>query len=722
MKNSLATRIIIGLALGILTGLFVGEMASVLKPVADGYIRLMQMTVIPYLTVALIAGLGQMDGDEARRLARNAGPLVLLFWAIALTVLACLPLAFPAKETAHFFSQSTLIGREELDLLELYIPANPFHSLANSVIPAIVLFATAVGIGLIGLPGRQVLIDGLHVFGQALGRVTRFVVSLTPIGVFAIGAVTAGTMSLAEVAELRVYFVVFILACLVLTFGVLPLLVMSLTPFSYREVVGEAKDALITAFVTQNLFIVLPMLIEATKRLVSRYGGDEEQSERTADILMPVAFNVPMIGKLMTLLFVPFAAWLVGTPLALLDYPGFLLIGLTTYFAKASVALPFLLDLMGLPQDLFHLYIPTGILNGQFDTMLSAMNLLVLGLIGTAIVTGIARITAAGLLRFVVGAAGLVAVSVLILRVLLGLWDHGDVSREEALRSMHLSRSYSEIEVRTEPLAQSERGPLAPGRLLEEIRQRGVLRVGYAPSRIPFSFFNLDGQLVGFDVELGEMLAEDLGVRLMMVPMDIREAAGQLAAGEYDIAISMTYAAASFGTVDFSIPYMHSEVGFLVRDADRAEFETVRSLRSRAGRRIAVPVDAERIRHVIERYFDGVPVDIVVLETAEDIDRFLAGEIDAEGLMTSHDVGTPQAILHPHLSMVVPEPDGVAVPRAFAVRPGELEWVRYLDEWVIQQNALNRIGPLHEYWIEGQGVTYRGQRWSVIRDVLHWVD
>jgi Na+/H+-dicarboxylate symporter len=722
MKNSLATRIIIGLLLGVLTGVFLGEMAGVLRPVADGYIRLMQMTVIPYLTIALIAGLGQMDGEEARRLARNAGPLVLLFWGIALTVLACLPLAFPAKESAHFFSQSTLVQREELDLLELYIPANPFHSLANSVIPAIVLFATAVGIGLIGLPGRQVLIDGLQVFGQALGRVTRFVVSLTPIGVFAIGAVTAGTMSLAEVAELRVYFVVFIFACLVLTFGVLPLLVVSVTPFSYREVVGEAKDALITAFVTQNLFIVLPMLIEATKRLVSRYGGDEVQSERTADILMPVAFNVPMIGKLMTLLFIPFAAWLVGTPLAFLEYPGFLLIGLTTYFAKASVALPFLLDLMGLPQDLFHLYIPTGILNGQFDTMLSAMNLLVLGLIGTAVVTGIGRVTAAGLLRFAVAAAGLVAVSVLLLRTVLGLWEHGGVSREEALRGMHLSRSYSEIEVRREPLSEGERGPQVPGMLLAEIRERGVLRVGYAPTRVPFSFFNLDGELVGFDVELAEMLADDIGVRLMMVPMDVRDAAAQLEAGEYDIAISMTYAAASFGAVDFSIPYMHSEVGFLVADADRAEFETVEALRSRPGRRIAVPVDAERVRHVIERYFDGVPVDLLVLETAADIDRFLAGETDAQALMTSRDVGMPQAILHPRLSMVVPKPEKVAVPRAFAVRTGELEWVRYLDEWVIQQNALNRIAPMREYWIEGQGLTRRYQRWSVIRDVLHWVD
>jgi len=65
---SLSVRILVGLALGVLAGLFFGEPAAVLQPVADIYIRLMQMTVLPYLVLTLVAGLGQLDPAAARRL------------------------------------------------------------------------------------------------------------------------------------------------------------------------------------------------------------------------------------------------------------------------------------------------------------------------------------------------------------------------------------------------------------------------------------------------------------------------------------------------------------------------------------------------------------------------------------------------------------------------------------------------------------------------------
>jgi Na+/H+-dicarboxylate symporter len=57
-KLSLASRILIGLGLGVLTGLFWGELMSPLQIVSRAYLRLMQMTVIPYVAVSLIAGLG----------------------------------------------------------------------------------------------------------------------------------------------------------------------------------------------------------------------------------------------------------------------------------------------------------------------------------------------------------------------------------------------------------------------------------------------------------------------------------------------------------------------------------------------------------------------------------------------------------------------------------------------------------------------------------------
>ena len=68
-RLSLSSRILIGLGLGIFTGLFFGEATTVLQPVSDIYIRLMQMMVLPYLVLTLITGFGQLDATEAKQLA-----------------------------------------------------------------------------------------------------------------------------------------------------------------------------------------------------------------------------------------------------------------------------------------------------------------------------------------------------------------------------------------------------------------------------------------------------------------------------------------------------------------------------------------------------------------------------------------------------------------------------------------------------------------------------
>ena len=55
---SFSRQILIGLGLGILTGLFFGEGAGVLKWAADGFVKLLQMMVLPYITVSIVSSLG----------------------------------------------------------------------------------------------------------------------------------------------------------------------------------------------------------------------------------------------------------------------------------------------------------------------------------------------------------------------------------------------------------------------------------------------------------------------------------------------------------------------------------------------------------------------------------------------------------------------------------------------------------------------------------------
>jgi len=100
------------LALGIVSGiglrLFIGELAAVFAWVAEGYLQLLHMTVLPYVTVSLVWGLGSLSSREAKLLFTRVGAVVQLLWTLALLLLFFIPLAYPDWKSASFFSTSLL--------------------------------------------------------------------------------------------------------------------------------------------------------------------------------------------------------------------------------------------------------------------------------------------------------------------------------------------------------------------------------------------------------------------------------------------------------------------------------------------------------------------------------------------------------------------------------------------------------------------------------------
>jgi Na+/H+-dicarboxylate symporter len=144
-RLSLSAQIGLGIAAGVALGLFAGERIAFLQVAGDAYIKLLQMTVLPYVTVSIIGGLGALDAAQARALGRRVGLVLAMLWTLALAAVLLFPLMFPPHQNASFFSTTLLQEREPFDFLNLYIPTNPFHSLANNVVPAVVLFSVLVG-------------------------------------------------------------------------------------------------------------------------------------------------------------------------------------------------------------------------------------------------------------------------------------------------------------------------------------------------------------------------------------------------------------------------------------------------------------------------------------------------------------------------------------------------------------------------------------------------
>lgn len=724
LKNtSLTYRIISGLILGILTGLFFGESAAGLGLVADIWIGLMQMTILPYVIVSLIVGLGQLDSTLARQLAVRGGLLMLVFWGIALLVVTVMPMSFPVFENAAFYSSNAKEAASQFDPIGLYIPRNPFHSMANTVIPAVVIFSSAIGVALIGMSNKEPLIGSLSTFLEALGRVTKFIVGLTPIGVFAIVAVAAGTMTWTEIARLEVYFVVYISASLYLALWVLPVLISTLTPFSYKDVFRYSKEALLTAFFTQNVFIILPMLIEASKKLYHDYGLNSDDTDSLSEVIVPVTFNFPNTGKLLSLLFIPFAAWLAGSPMELSSYPNFLLSGLASYFAKAQIALPFLLDIQKLPQDLFQLYIPTGIINGKFDTMVSAMNLLAFSVIGTAALTGHLKFSIKKMLRFFVLSMVLLVITVVGTRAFLDAVIDTSYHKDKVVMGMSLLRPAVKTTVYDSwpDIPVHDKQELPEGfSVLDQITHRGVLRAGYAPGRLPFTFKNQQNELVGFDVEILNLLATEMGVDLEFIPLGWDTLFERVNTDVVDIVGTVPLTTEILVNMSLTDPYLEGALSVVVRDHRRRDFSERERLLRYSELTIAHSGSIEYIKAPVEAV---VPHINIKWKELSDLKEFFEQEGESiDGLIVQAEIGTAWTLLHPEYTVVVFESNQLNVPAGFAVPKGQEEFARLLSHWLAAKKSTGDIQRAYDYWIMGQGAVKREPRWSIMKDVLKWTE
>ena len=711
-----SSRLILGgLVAGLLVGLFFGESAARLQPVADVYIRLMQMTVLPYLVLTLIAGLGQLDHATAGRVGGRAAALLGVLVLLTLLVVGLLPLAFPPLQGASFYSDALIQPKAAFAISELYVPDNPFHALANAVVPAVVLFSTALGVALIGVPGKAPLLSILQALEQAVVRVTRFVLLLTPIGVFAITASVAGTMTPESLARLEVYFVVFALASVLMAFVVLPLAVSAVTPFGYVQVVTMCREALLTAFVASNAFIVLPMVVEKVKEALADRAMDSPDARSSVDIVVPILFVIPNAGKLLTLLFVPYAAWLSGSPMGFTGLVTLLAAGLPSYFAKAQVALPFLMDLVGVPHDLFQLYIASSIITGKLDSMVTVMSLLALSLMTACAVAGQMRLSLRRIVPALAGMAIATLAVVLLGRLLLAVSVNTTYNTDEALKRMYLQRDVMQAVVSKEAPAPDNQA----GSALQRIAQRGALRVGFVSDRVPFAFVNASGDLVGMDIELAGRLARDLGVQdVVFVPGDFNTLAQMLEQGRIDIAMGMPYLREILPRVAYSVPYLDTTLGLVVRDRDREKFSEAAWIRRQARVTIGLVVDSKEMQERLHEQLGGGNVQFVVMGSPRDFMAGKAPSVDAFAMLA--EAGAAWSILYPTMSAVVPQPNPVAFPVGAAVRRGERELVGFVDDWLVIQRTSGALRQAREYWVLGRGAQVSKPRWSVLHDVLGW--
>jgi Na+/H+-dicarboxylate symporter/ABC-type amino acid transport substrate-binding protein len=713
---SLSSQILFGIAVGAAVGLFFGERVSFLQVVADAYIRLLQMTVLPYVTVAIIIGLGSLDAKQARALGTRVGVIILLVWAVALLMVVLFPLMFPQNQNASFFSAALVEERETFDFLGLYIPTNPFNSLANNIVPSVVLFSVVVGAALIANPHKRRLLDVLDVAANAISKATNFIVKLTPYGVFAIGAVVAGTLRIEELERLQVYLITYVAMSLVISLWVLPALVATMTPVPYRALMSRNRNALVLAFMTTSLFAVLPLIIEETKALLRDYANvDGGEQDAATDVIVPATFNFPHTGKLLSLSFILFAGWFSDRSVPVTEYPRLAGTGVLVLFGNVNAAIPYLLDLFRIPADTFRLFVTSGIVNARFGTLVAAVHTLAIAVLGTCAMTGTLRVDARKLVRFAAITGILLVIVVGGSRFVLQEALHRPYDKDTILTGMRMTRDRGTARVYKLGEAVPPLPPVTSS-VLDRVRQRGILRVGYFDDSLPFAFFNSHGELVGLDVEMALQLARDLGVKAEFVPIDRAQLDAGLDPAACDLVMSGAVIMADRAAkVQYSVEYLLETIAFVVPDHLTSAFSDWSSIKAMGRLRLGVP----RAPYFMQKIRDELgDVDIVPIDRMDELFAPHDPPLDA-GVATA-ERGSAYTLLHPDYSVAVPKPRLLKVPLAYIVAGRDSAMVSMINTWIELKRADGTIDELFSYWILGQNPTARAPRWSIIHDVLGW--
>jgi cystine transport system substrate-binding protein len=111
--------------------------------------------------------------------------------------------------------------------------------------------------------------------------------------------------------------------------------------------------------------------------------------------------------------------------------------------------------------------------------------------------------------------------------------------------------------------------PLAHAELIDDVNDRGELRIALEANTPPFNYKD-DGKLTGFEVELGQLLASELDVRADFVVTDATDLLPGVESGRYDIAINHIALTPELkNRFDISEPYSYSSAQLIVRQEEQ---------------------------------------------------------------------------------------------------------------------------------------------------------
>ncbi len=279
------TKIFLGLGLGVLAGLLVGQHIELFYPVGRIFITLIKMIVVPLVFASLLVGTASIS--DIKKLGR-IGLRTLIFYLLSTILAVTIGLLFAnifrpgSNITPEVQSQLLQNYRQEaageisisavkpplLETILNTIPENPVRALADGNMLQIIFFALISGIAVTSLAEdkKQILVKFFEGINDIAINLVQLIMNFAPYGVFALISFVIGKYGSAMIVTLLSYFLITLLA---LTFHQVlfnSAVIRFLTPMKVQEFWRGIYPALLVSFSTSSSNAALPVSIECAEK------------------------------------------------------------------------------------------------------------------------------------------------------------------------------------------------------------------------------------------------------------------------------------------------------------------------------------------------------------------------------------------------------------------------------------------------------------------------
>ena len=351
LKN-LGIWIIIAMIIGIVVGIFMGEDASIFKPLGDFFIQLIKMLVVPLVFVSIVSGAAALGETKSAGLVGGLSiGYMMITTVISISVALMLgaifqPGANVAADGMTAIAQAGEAAAESAapasagfwDTVIGMIPANPIEALSTGNILQIIIFGLFFGFGIsaLAVEKRRMLTNGLNNILEALIWCIGKVMYVAPFGVFGLIADATGTFGFDILMQVANVLWLDLIAVAIIGLGLYPLTVALLSRVSLKSYFREMIKPQIVSFSTASSLATLPVNMEACDRMGI--------SKQTSGFVLPLGATINMSGNaIYYALLATFFAQLYGIDLGMTEYVSITIVCALGAIGQAGVPGPTLL-------------------------------------------------------------------------------------------------------------------------------------------------------------------------------------------------------------------------------------------------------------------------------------------------------------------------------------------------------------------------------------------